>query len=275
VSDASITASAQTYGDSAQYATYASVTDFATTSAITVQKSAQSSTSKVLCQTMTPIAYLQYAISPATGYSLQVTSVSMKLGGGGTGNARAAIYYSLNDPTFASPVALADSTKHLLAGSTKDNVYPFVSGTDPVSSIALTVPNGQTFYLRVYEWITAWGSSGKYLESANVIIGGTTTHVTSVAQTENALPKTFAVNQNYPNPFNPSTMISYGIPQESNVTVKVFNVLGQEVATLFAGHQIAGTHSVTFDASKLSSGVYLYRVEAGNSVATKKMVLMK
>ncbi len=90
-----------------------------------------------------------------------------------------------------------------------------------------------------------------------------------------AVPKTFFVNQNYPNPFNPSTAIEYGLPANAYVTAKVFNVIGQEVSTLFEGEQAAGIHTLRFDASQLSSGVYLYRIQAGSSVEVKRMILMK
>jgi hypothetical protein len=95
------------------------------------------------------------------------------------------------------------------------------------------------------------------------------------SQEETSIPQSFYVNQNYPNPFNPSTIISYGIPKNGFVSAKVYNLLGQEIATLFAGYQNAGVHSLTFDASNLSSGVYLYRIQAGNVVETKRMVVMK
>jgi flagellar hook assembly protein FlgD len=86
---------------------------------------------------------------------------------------------------------------------------------------------------------------------------------------------TFYVKQNYPNPFNPSTNITYGVPKESFVSVKVYNILGQEIATIFEGHQNAGVHTFSFNGAELASGVYLYRVQAGNSVETRRMVLMK
>ncbi|MGA3287306.1 MAG: T9SS type A sorting domain-containing protein [Bacteroidota bacterium] len=95
------------------------------------------------------------------------------------------------------------------------------------------------------------------------------------SQTTSTIPKSFFVNQNYPNPFNPSTIITYGIPKASYVTVTVYNLLGQQVATLFSGHQEAGTYPVTFKADHLSSGVYLCRIEAGQSVDVKRMILMK
>jgi hypothetical protein len=89
------------------------------------------------------------------------------------------------------------------------------------------------------------------------------------------LPGKFELQQNYPNPFNPSTQISFSIPQAGNVSLKVYNVLGQEVATLMDGVKSAQTYNVTFDASKLSSGVYFYTLKFGEQSISKKMLLLK
>ncbi|MGA7161749.1 MAG: T9SS type A sorting domain-containing protein [Bacteroidota bacterium] len=99
--------------------------------------------------------------------------------------------------------------------------------------------------------------------------------VTSVPEDRTSLPLRFFVDQNYPNPFNPSTKISYGIPRASFVTVKVFNLLGQDVKTLFSGYESAGIYTLSFDASKLSSGIYFYKIQAGSSVEIKRMMLVK
>lgn len=90
-----------------------------------------------------------------------------------------------------------------------------------------------------------------------------------------ALPKDFALEQNYPNPFNPVTIVNIQLPFDSYVNMKVYNVLGQEVATLVSGMQEAGYRSVSFDGSNLPSGVYFYRMTAGNFSAMKKMLLLK
>jgi hypothetical protein len=88
-------------------------------------------------------------------------------------------------------------------------------------------------------------------------------------------PVTWALKQNYPNPFNPSTTIRYNIPRQSFVTLKIFDLLGREVATLVNDMKRAGTHSVKWDASRLSSGVYFYTITAGTYRETKRMILMK
>jgi hypothetical protein len=92
---------------------------------------------------------------------------------------------------------------------------------------------------------------------------------------EKEMPSIYSVAQNYPNPFNPSTTIRYGLPNRSDVRLSVFNTLGQQVGLLENGEQEAGYHEVNFDASGLSSGVYLYRMQAGSYVETRKLLLVR
>jgi hypothetical protein len=99
--------------------------------------------------------------------------------------------------------------------------------------------------------------------------------VTGVKNGQNIIPGTYNLFQNYPNPFNPVTQISFALPVAGNVNLVVFDILGREIATLVNGFTKAGTHSVEFNASNLASGVYLYRINAGDYVETKKMMLIK
>ncbi len=153
---------------------------------------------------------------------------------------------TVNDLTIdnAAGVTLSQATTingvlHLKAGEF-DNSIPFTLG-----------PNGSISYE-----------------------GGSLT-VTAVKTKDATVPHQFFVDQNFPNPFNPSTSIQYGVPGRAFVTVKVFNLLGQEVATLFSGVKNAGVYTLNFDASSLGSGVYLCRVQAGNAVDVKRMILLK
>jgi hypothetical protein len=89
------------------------------------------------------------------------------------------------------------------------------------------------------------------------------------------IPGAFALRQNYPNPFNPSTLIQYALPSDVHVTLKVYNMLGQEVSTLVDGMQTAGEKTVRFDGSRLASGVYFYNITAGSFHASKSMSIIK
>jgi len=88
-------------------------------------------------------------------------------------------------------------------------------------------------------------------------------------------PMTFVIEQNYPNPFNPVTTIKYRIPELSFVTLKVYDVLGKDIATLVNGEKPAGTYDITWNAENFPSGVYFYRLQAGEFIKTKKMLLIK
>jgi hypothetical protein len=88
-------------------------------------------------------------------------------------------------------------------------------------------------------------------------------------------PSSVELHQNYPNPFNPATMISYELPITSRISLKVYDFLGQEVATLFEGVREPGRYEATFDGSRLASGIYMYRLSTENFVGVKKLVLLK
>jgi hypothetical protein len=107
-----------------------------------------------------------------------------------------------------------------------------------------------------------------------VMEGGSLLHGTS-NEADAELPRAFFVDQNYPNPFNPSTTIRFGIPAHSDVSVKIYNTLGQQVMTLHEGRLAAGVHELTANFGNLSTGVYLYRVVTDFSDVTRQMVLIK
>ena len=92
---------------------------------------------------------------------------------------------------------------------------------------------------------------------------------------EDYYPKNISLYQNYPNPFNPSTLIKYQLPVSDNVTIKVYDVLGNEITTLVDEFKPAGSYRISFDASKLSSGVYFYRLQTSGFNEIKKMVYLK
>lgn len=100
-------------------------------------------------------------------------------------------------------------------------------------------------------------------------------HATPIQKQEQRRPTTFSLGQNYPNPFNPTTNIPIRLAQSGKVKLTVFDVLGRRVATLVDGNMRAGIHQVAFDARRLSSGIYFYRLVAGTHVMTRKMLLLK
>jgi hypothetical protein len=100
--------------------------------------------------------------------------------------------------------------------------------------------------------------------------------VTSVNTKDNSIiPSRLVLEQNYPNPFNPTTTIEYGIPLKSFVTIKLFDILGREVAVLVNGERQAGAYKIEFNASRFSSGIYIYQLRSGSLIQTKKMMLLK
>lgn len=88
-------------------------------------------------------------------------------------------------------------------------------------------------------------------------------------------PNHYSLEQNFPNPFNPTTTIQYALPQDNAVSVKVFDIMGREVAVLVNEHKPAGRYSVSFNADKLPSGMYIYKIQAGSFTSIKKMQVVK
>jgi hypothetical protein len=101
------------------------------------------------------------------------------------------------------------------------------------------------------------------------------TTVTDVAEARQTAPKLYTLEQNYPNPFNPTTEIRYNLSKQNLTFLKVYDVLGREIATLVERIQEAGTYAVSFDASHIPSGVYFYTLKSGEFFTVKKMMLLR
>ena len=119
------------------------------------------------------------------------------------------------------------------------------------------------------------GPSGANSDYLGIDALSVVSNVVGVQNNNNNIPASYNLMQNYPNPFNPSTKISFALPKAGNVKLAVFDILGNEVATVLNGLQTAGNHTVDFNAASLSSGVYFYKIQAGDFSSTKKMLLVK
>jgi hypothetical protein len=153
--------------------------------------------------------------------------------------------------------------------STRTATFP---GTWPVDTLRCTFPQGfDSVVVHYYLHPPTCQDYGVIFVADNMRVTSINTSVIS----EGELPVMFMLKQNYPNPFNPSTTISYQLRTQSYVTLKVFDVLGREVATLVNSVEQPGNKSVNFNAGNLESGVYYYRLQAGNFIETKKFVLLR
>ncbi len=148
-----------------------------------------------------------------------------------------------------------------------DNYTPV---TIPVTYINEEIPDLGVILIQVTDQNLSPAASGSYAEIDDLSFS-TLTDVND----ESAAVKDFSLEQNFPNPFNPSTRINYQIAKENFVTLKVYDIIGNEVAALVNNQQPAGKYSVDFNSANLPSGVYLYRLQAGNYIQTRKMTLIK
>ena len=135
--------------------------------------------------------------------------------------------------------------------------------------------NGTSTETKNYSFADKNLLSGKYSYRLKQIDFDGSFEYSEIVNVDVSSPAKYSLEQNYPNPFNPATVIEYSIPEMNHVTIKIFNVLGKEVATLVNEEKSAGTYKVDFNASNLSSGVYYYTISTGSFSSTKKMMLMK
>jgi hypothetical protein len=105
--------------------------------------------------------------------------------------------------------------------------------------------------------------------------GGGDSVIVGIGEQEPVIPAVFMIFQNFPNPFNPATTIEYQLPRSADVTLEIFDILGRKVQTLVEGQREPGPHRVVWDAGEYPSGIYFYRLRAGDLIETKKMVLLK
>ncbi len=205
-------------------------------------------------------------------------------------------YFFLNTPANNARIVVTDSNQTFTAKWTKSIdlnndpvVYQFALMTSPLLTSGVLTDSFYTFDgKKVLQWIgstkdslkTRWTVRAKGNE-ATFVASVDTFDITFVKNipvgvNDNLVPAVFYLDQNFPNPFNPATSIRFGLPKEGAVDLRIYNILGQEVAVLISGDlKKAGNHEIKFDASSLSSGTYIYRIKSGENVFTRKMVLMK
>jgi hypothetical protein len=149
------------------------------------------------------------------------------------------------------------------------------------SAVGSVTATGTSVSPKKYSYTDKNLQAGKYQYRLKMIDNDGSSKLSAVVETEIALPKSFALSQNYPNPFNPTTKIDYQVPVDAKVIMEVYNIAGQKVMELVNQEQSAGYYTVNFGSSKLSSGVYIYRIVAsdkatGNNFSSiKKMMLLK
>lgn len=167
------------------------------------------------------------------------------------------------------PSEAATSYEVQVASDTSFSTMDFDTTVTDTSVRPSLLAAGSDYYWHVMAFNS--DDSGSYTAPDSFTTGS---EITDVRQSIK-IPAGFSLSQNYPNPFNPTTRIDYSIAKRSHVTLEVFNVLGEKVATLFSGEEQPGKYSADFDGSSLPSGVYFYRLTAGNFTSVKKLMLVK
>ncbi|MGE5457983.1 MAG: choice-of-anchor Q domain-containing protein, partial [Methanococcaceae archaeon] len=149
-------------------------------------------------------------------------------------------------------------------------------GTVAAGTHTITVSNRESSTNIMLDMIVLSNDPNYVPSDANFGLGkGDNTEDGQSAQSNEMTPDKFELGQNFPNPFNPSTVIKYSIPMSTEVSIKIYDILGQEVATLVNGMQMAGTHTINFNGANLASGTYIYSIRTNDFFESKKMLLLK
>ncbi|MCZ6703883.1 MAG: choice-of-anchor D domain-containing protein, partial [Ignavibacteria bacterium] len=223
-----------------------------------------------------------YELNPVTGAIINsFSSVNFVYGLGFTGERLFAA------DGFSTIDEYDPDTGNFVGSFSSNDYWALAGGGDPDAEWLtenpnfVTVPGGDSIQISITIIPIADGHFTAYIildsndpDSLQVRIPVVLDVVTGIEDEIN-LPTIYALYQNYPNPFNPTTQFSYDLPEQSNVLLKIYNILGEEVATLINETQNPGRFNIVWDASHLASGIYLYRFIAGNFVETKKMILLK
>jgi photosystem II stability/assembly factor-like uncharacterized protein len=217
------------------------------------------------------IAFNSNKVYGLAGSSPMTTTISRTTNGG-------AVWASLTTPStitnsncFIKYVPNSNTAFLLCSGTTTQSFKTTDNGTTWTS---LTWPSGATNAAHMELYYSA-GSAYLYAVCADGTVVKLIQTVTGVNEPQTSIPNDYKLEQNYPNPFNPTTTINYSIPKASFVTLKVYDILGNEVITVVNEQQSAQNYSYNVDFSKLSSGVYYYTLNTGNYTATKKLSLIK
>jgi len=213
----------------------------------------------------------------ATGDTVQLRNTIFA--GNKGGFKTASITTGFSPTTWAATAGFGNTVLNQPADAQLTNPF-FLLNPDPTPKSGSPALSGASFansrldaFFTQTTYRGAFGSTRWDLPWANYNPQG---FATSVEEDEvSSIPSSFILHQNYPNPFNPSTVISYTLPQASDVMLKVYDMLGREVRTLVDGFQEAGTHRTVFDSRYLSSGIYFYRISAGAHHTARTMLLLK
>jgi len=193
-------------------------------------------------------------------------AIQWTVGSPETADTLADLYYSTRALTGANWSASTNLTQTNEMNEDGAHLAPYMA----------TTPDGKDWIFSMY-WYEV-GVTGYLVNTGNphvIYIAPVTVRTGSDVEGDITKNYSFDLEQNYPNPFNPSTTIKFSIPEAGIITLRVFNLLGEEVATLLNGERTAGVYEATFDASRLSSGIYFYTLESKNFKSTKKMALLK